>query len=58
VSANSWRGRAVGPYAGCPGFTGAVAAGERNAPYALRQALVDLAAIAELVADDLPAPTV
>ena len=34
------------------------AAREHDAPYALRQALVDLAAIAELVADDLPAPTV
>jgi hypothetical protein len=37
---------------------GALAAGEQGAPYALRQALVDLAAIAELVADELPAPTV
>jgi hypothetical protein len=36
---------------------GAVAAGEHDAAYVLRQALVDLAAIAELVADDLPAPT-
>jgi hypothetical protein len=36
----------------------ALAAREQDAPYALRQALVDLAAIAELVADDLPAPTV
>jgi hypothetical protein len=37
---------------------GALAAREHDAPYALRQALVDLAAIAELVADELPAPAV
>ena len=35
----------------------ALAAREHDAAYALRQALVDLAAIAELVADALPAPT-
>jgi hypothetical protein len=36
----------------------ALAHREEGAPYALRQSLVDLAAIAELLADDLPAPPV
>ena len=31
---------------------------EEGAGYALRQSLIDLAAIAELLADDLPAPHV
>jgi hypothetical protein len=35
----------------------AVAAGETGARYALRQSLVDLAASAELIAAELPAPT-
>lgn len=34
----------------------AVAAGEQGASYALRQSLVDLAAIAELIAGEMPAP--
>jgi hypothetical protein len=36
----------------------ALAHREQGAGYALRQSLVDLAAVAELLADDLPAPTV
>ena len=36
----------------------ALAPGEHDAAYVLRQVLVDLAAIAELIADDLPAPRV
>jgi hypothetical protein len=36
----------------------AVAAGETGARYALRQALVDLSAAAELAADELPAPAI
>lgn len=36
----------------------ALARREEGAPYALRQSLVDLAAVAELLADDLPPPTV
>ena len=36
----------------------ALAAREHDAAYVLRQSLIDLAAIAELVADDLAAPTV
>jgi hypothetical protein len=34
----------------------AVARGEPDAAYALRQSLVDLAAVSELLADELPAP--
>ncbi len=36
----------------------ALARREEGAAYALRQSLVDLAAIAELLADDLPRPRV
>jgi hypothetical protein len=36
----------------------AVAAGEVGARYALRQSLIDLAAAAELIAAELPAPAV
>jgi hypothetical protein len=36
----------------------AVAAKEEGAAYALRQSLVDLAAIAELLAGELPSPPV
>jgi hypothetical protein len=34
----------------------ALAHGEPNAAYALRQSLVDLAAVAVLLADEMPAP--
>jgi hypothetical protein len=37
---------------------GALARGEYAGVYVLRQALVDPAAVCELLADELPAPTV
>jgi hypothetical protein len=51
--------RRCSPAACCrpSGAQKAVQTGEVGARFALRQSLIDLAAIAELAADELPAPT-
>jgi hypothetical protein len=52
------QGLLVARMAAVVGAQKAVADRESGARYALRQSLIDLAAAAELVADELPAPAV